>query len=153
MCNARHRFTELSPELHVGQFIPYLTSVTIASVLSQLIISVIIQGCTNPGRQVARTTKVCTVAPNICGFLVWNLLHITLMAPRILSWLLYFFKNMCPPVLRDLFPWRFPISTVFSFLQTLFLYSQNLVRKVVLDFAFIILVLRCVFKHLSLTMM
>jgi hypothetical protein len=41
-------------------------------------------GCTNPGRQVARTNKFYTVAPNIGGFWVWNLLHVTLLSSRIL---------------------------------------------------------------------
>jgi hypothetical protein len=27
------------------------------------------RGCTNPGRQLSRVTKFCTVAPNICGSL------------------------------------------------------------------------------------
>jgi hypothetical protein len=42
-------------------------------------------GRTNPGRQVARATTFCTVAPNICGSSVWNLLHVTLQVPRILK--------------------------------------------------------------------
>jgi hypothetical protein len=46
------------------------------------------EGCTNP---VARATKLSTVAPNICGSSVWNFLHVTLLAPRILRWLLDFF--------------------------------------------------------------
>ena len=48
-------------------------------------------GCTNPGRQVARTTIYFVVPPNICGSSVWNLLHVTLLEPRILKWLLDFF--------------------------------------------------------------
>jgi hypothetical protein len=48
--------------------------------------------CTNPGRQVARATKFCTVAPNISGFSVWTFLHITLLAPRIFRRLLDFWK-------------------------------------------------------------
>jgi hypothetical protein len=48
------------------------------------------QGCTNPGRQVARATKFPTVTPNICGSSVWDLLHGTLRAPRILKWALDF---------------------------------------------------------------
>jgi hypothetical protein len=27
-----------------------------------------VKGCTNPKRQLARATKFCTVAPNICGY-------------------------------------------------------------------------------------
>lgn len=42
------------------------------------------QGCTNPGRQVARATKIVTVATNICGSLVWYLRLVSLLAPRIM---------------------------------------------------------------------
>jgi hypothetical protein len=37
-------------------------------------------------------TKFGSVAPNIFGFAVWNLLHVTCMAPRSLRWCLYFWK-------------------------------------------------------------
>ena len=47
---------------------------------------------TYPGGQFAVTTKFCKVAPNICGPLVWNLLHVTRPAHRILRWLLDFWK-------------------------------------------------------------
>jgi len=53
------------------------------------------RGCTNARGQVARATKFCTLAPDICGSLVWNLLHVTNLAPRIFRWLLDFW-NMCP---------------------------------------------------------
>jgi hypothetical protein len=39
------------------------------------------QGCTNPGRQVAVATKLRTVERNVCGSSLWNLLHLTLLAP------------------------------------------------------------------------
>ena len=39
-----------------------------------------ITGYTNLGRQVAEATKFRWVPPNICG----NLLHVTLLTPRIL---------------------------------------------------------------------
>jgi hypothetical protein len=51
----------------------------------------------NTDSQVARTTKFCTVAPNICGSSVWNFLHVTILVPRILRWLLNFFGNLCSP--------------------------------------------------------
>ena len=54
------------------------------------------QGCANPGLQVARVTKFCTVAPSICGCSVWNLLHVTLLATRILKWLLDFWEVVHP---------------------------------------------------------
>lgn len=50
------------------------------------------QGCTNDGRQVAVATKFCDVAPSIDGFVLWNVLHVTLMAPGILRWLQIFGK-------------------------------------------------------------
>jgi hypothetical protein len=34
--------------------------------------------------------KFCVVAPSICGPSVWTLLHVTLLTPRILRWLLVF---------------------------------------------------------------
>jgi hypothetical protein len=40
------------------------------------------QEYTNPGRQVAWTTKFCTVVPNICGASVWNFLHVVLPVPK-----------------------------------------------------------------------
>ena len=59
------------------------------------------QGRTNPGRQVARSTKFCTAAPNMCGSLVWNLLHVTFVAPRILRRLLEFWKSVGPWLLVE----------------------------------------------------
>ena len=51
-----------------------------------------VQGYTNTGSQVAQATKFGLVMPNIYGSSVWNLLHITLLVPRILRWLLGFWK-------------------------------------------------------------
>jgi hypothetical protein len=42
------------------------------------------KSCKNPGRQVARATKFCTVAPNVCGSSVWNLPYVTTLVPGIL---------------------------------------------------------------------
>jgi hypothetical protein len=44
-------------------------------------------------RQVAETTEFCTVAPNIFGSSLWNLLYSTFLAPRILRQFLEFWKN------------------------------------------------------------
>jgi len=40
-------------------------------------------------RQAARPTQIFTVVPSICGPLEWNLLHVTLLAPKIFrgSWI------------------------------------------------------------------
>ena len=42
--------------------------------------------------QKTRATKFCTVAANICGSWGWNLLHATLLVPRIWRCLLDFWK-------------------------------------------------------------
>jgi hypothetical protein len=44
------------------------------------------QGCTNPGSNLPRTTKFCTVAPSICGLSVLNVLYVTLLVPGIFKW-------------------------------------------------------------------
>ena len=55
----------------------------------------LLQGCAIHKRQVARANKLCMVAPNICGSSVCNLLHVTVLARRILRWLLDFLGNLC----------------------------------------------------------
>jgi hypothetical protein len=60
----------------------------------------IMQGWTSPGSQITVTTKFWIMAPNFCGFSVWNLLHFTLPAPKILRWLPEFQKIPHPLVLR-----------------------------------------------------
>jgi len=57
------------------------------------------QRCINPGRPDDWATKFSTVASNICGFWVHNLLHVTFLAPIILRWLLDFWK-ICRPLFR-----------------------------------------------------
>ena len=41
------------------------------------------------------------VASNIWGSSVWDLLRVTFLASRILRWLLYFWKNLCTPVVAS----------------------------------------------------
>lgn len=41
---------------------------------------------------VAMASKFCLVAPDICGSSIWNLLCVTLVAHRILRWLIDFWK-------------------------------------------------------------
>ena len=50
--------------------------------------------CTNPGYAITWATKFCKMESNICGFSVWNLNHVNLLAPVILWCLLVFFENM-----------------------------------------------------------
>jgi hypothetical protein len=50
------------------------------------------QGRTNSGRQVATATELYAVAPNIFGLSVRNLLHVTILAHRILRWPLELWK-------------------------------------------------------------
>ena len=39
----------------------------------------------NLGVYKSLVTKFWTIAPNICGYSVWNMLHVTLLSPRILD--------------------------------------------------------------------
>ena len=48
-----------------------------------------------PGRLVFVVAK-CEVASDICGASVWNLFHVTFLMPRILRWLLDFWKIYAP---------------------------------------------------------
>lgn len=48
------------------------------------------QGCTNSGCHITLVIKFCTMVPNICGSSMRNLLHVTILAPKILRWLLDF---------------------------------------------------------------
>ena len=43
------------------------------------------RGCKYPWGTVAVVTKFCTVAPNICRSSAWKLLHVTLLALKILK--------------------------------------------------------------------
>jgi hypothetical protein len=54
------------------------------------------QGCENPGRHIAMICVFYTLAPNMFGSSVWELLLFTLLAPRILRCLLDFGK-ICAP--------------------------------------------------------
>jgi hypothetical protein len=56
------------------------------------------QGCKNPGCQVTQATGFCTVA--LCGSSLRTLLHVMLLVPRILRWLLDF-RKMCALVSFD----------------------------------------------------
>jgi len=58
------------------------------------------QGCTNPWHQVAQATIFCMVAPNtvFLGPQYGIYPCITLLAPRILGWLLGFWKTVGPLV-------------------------------------------------------
>jgi hypothetical protein len=46
-----------------------------------------------------RATKPCTVAPNICGSSVWNVLHVSMLVLTILRWLPNSVK-ICPAVMK-----------------------------------------------------
>jgi hypothetical protein len=51
-------------------------------------------------RQNNRESKLCTPAPNICGSSVWNLLHVSLLAPETLKMLLDFLNKICAPLIQ-----------------------------------------------------
>ena len=62
----------------------YLCDVEITHILYQVF--------TNTGSQVAVATKFCALAPNTYGSSIWDLLHVDLLASRILRNLLHFSK-------------------------------------------------------------
>ena len=51
------------------------------------------QGCTYPWHQVAQRTIFCMLAPNICGSSIWNLFHVSVLAPKTFRWFLDFWKT------------------------------------------------------------
>ena len=60
------------------------------------------QGCRDPGRQkFVSWILICLML--ICGSSVWNLHYVTVLAPRILRWLLDFLENFYTPNLIHLF--------------------------------------------------
>lgn len=54
--------------------------------------------CTNPRRRVTPSTKFCTLVPQRLSVLNMELAHVTLLVPRILRWLLGFWK-ICAHIL------------------------------------------------------
>jgi hypothetical protein len=62
-----------------------LTSTGNRNPFSQDVVKFVVRGWeqkfTNPGRHVATAPERPTVAPDICGFSVWNLPHVNFLAP------------------------------------------------------------------------
>jgi hypothetical protein len=55
-----------------------------------------------PGTKSPGANILCMVPPNICVSSVWKLLHVVLVALRILKWLLrFFFLNCAPPDIHN----------------------------------------------------
>ena len=81
--------------------------------------------CTNPRRRVIPSTQLCTLVPQRLRVLNMELAHVTLLVPRILRWLLDFWKIcayiliylLTPKLLSSPFPggsppsWTSPDST------------------------------------------
>ena len=61
----------------------------------------LMQGCTNHVRKVTCANKFCTIVPDKCGSSVYlyNFLPVTDLGPRILRWLLDFWK-ICAPCIN-----------------------------------------------------
>lgn len=57
---------------------------------------------TKTGVYESRATKFFTVELNICGVSLWNLLHVTQLAPRMLRWFPDILENLGDTILRDL---------------------------------------------------
>jgi len=85
----------LITRLH-GVVIYMIVMITMASMPTAFVQPLQRQGCTNPRRQVSRATKFCSETLNICGPSVWDLLHDTILAPKILRRILNFWKIFVP---------------------------------------------------------
>ena len=79
---------------------PLQNDITNAMMACEMCMHSSIQRHTNLRHQVTQVTRV---APRICRFSVWNLLHVTLLATRIVGWLLDFGKNTYPSQLMVTF--------------------------------------------------
>ena len=70
-------------------------------------VEILKQGYTNSRYQVAQATKLCMVAPNICGSSIQSLRHVTQLVHRILRLLLDVWK-ICAPLYKSLYnKWRY----------------------------------------------
>jgi hypothetical protein len=73
------------------------------------------RGAKIPGGRSLWRQNFCKVWPNISGSSnVWNLIRVTLLTPRILRWLLYFWKNCGPLVVfsKWFLPLRFQLYDI-----------------------------------------
>ena len=76
------------------------------------------QGYSNPGFQVAMATILFIVTPNTFGFPIWNLLHVTLLAPRIYEMAPRFSEYLCiPGIVRACRSVGLSALSLFSFCQ------------------------------------
>ena len=57
----------------------------------------LIQGCTNPWRQLAWATEHRKVAPDICGPSIWNVLHVATWHLQLKGGGSYILENFCTP--------------------------------------------------------
>jgi hypothetical protein len=58
------------------------------------------KGCKNPRLSVGLATKFLIVAPDVCGSLVWTLLHVTVFASIFFRYLVGFQNNLCTHAIR-----------------------------------------------------
>jgi hypothetical protein len=78
-----------------------------------------------PQHQVAPANTFCWVAPNTCGSSKWSLFHVTILASRILRFLLDFWKSFAPLLLGCVcFDWWPPIG--FSYIVNYYFQRVNL---------------------------
>jgi hypothetical protein len=86
-----HYSVQLKAELVCRIYTP-----AILSTLTICIIQYAVPGCINLRCQIAWRNKFCMAAP-VCVSLVWNLLQVNLLAPRILRWFPVFLENLWTP--------------------------------------------------------
>jgi len=75
------------------------------------------RGAQITGVKLTAILKFHTIASDICGSAVWNVLHFLHQTPRILRWLLDFWKTCAPldytlRLMSLLILWMFPNNTI-----------------------------------------
>jgi len=88
-------FRTTDSKLSCKQVSPFARVVTF---IFQSPLCIPVDQCVLAGHQFARATDFCTVEPDVRGSSEWYLLLVTLLVPRILSWLLDFWKIRGPSI-------------------------------------------------------
>jgi len=71
--------------------------------------------------------KFCTVTPNICQSLEWNLHNVKFLVSRILRWLVDFWENLCTSGLKVVYQINGSLKPLFYFSHTFFCYKRGIV--------------------------
>jgi hypothetical protein len=82
----------------------------------------------NSGVHNSRATKSVTVTPNIFGSSAWNVLHVTILVPWILTWFLHCFKYFYTPGLNATIINRLPDASAMLPTHKIRIYKNRKIR-------------------------